>query len=185
MGFSTLGAAYGMAKACIGVMHLARLAPSAVLRGMIPVVMAGVSPTVPLLRYIHLLYCNCIWTPLRDMLWGHKAMTNSYGCHPMDVLASKSWGLFVAFCPILASGRIPPPPLSTELLAIYGFISSLNIAKNLDIAQYSSWAGYLDLASGLVVGLSGLAAGITIGTIGEANVRCAFFYAPTPGLMRW
>jgi V-type H+-transporting ATPase proteolipid subunit len=98
MTFCTLGAGYGMGKSAMGVIHLATLAPSAMLRGLIPVVMS-------------------------------------------------------------------------ELLGIYGFISCLNIMKNLNMKDYSQWAGYLDLASGVTVGLSCLAAGVTIGTIGEANVR--------------
>ena len=41
MTFCTLGAGYGMGKSAMGVIHLATLAPSAMLRGLIPVVMSG------------------------------------------------------------------------------------------------------------------------------------------------
>uniref|UniRef100_A0A7S1IHK6 V-type proton ATPase proteolipid subunit n=1 Tax=Eutreptiella gymnastica TaxID=73025 RepID=A0A7S1IHK6_9EUGL len=96
--FCTLGAAYGMAKSALGVVRLAHLAPSAIFRGLIPVIMA-------------------------------------------------------------------------ELLAIYGFITSLNIISGFEITKFNSFSGYLDFGAGLVVGLSCLASGLSIGAIAEANIK--------------
>ena len=39
------------------------------------------------------------------------------------------------------------------------------------LPQYSSFAGFAHLAAGLCCGLSSLAAGITIGILGDAGVR--------------
>eukprot|EP00667_Euglena_gracilis_P016492 EG_transcript_17254 len=98
MMFAALGAGYGMAKAALGVVSLVNLAPSAMFRGMAPVVMA-------------------------------------------------------------------------ELLAIYGFISGLNILSGFDIDRYNSFSGYLDFGAGLTVGLSCLVSGLSIGAIADANLK--------------
>jgi len=63
------------------------------------------------------------------------------------------------------------PVVMAELLAIYGFVSGLNILGGFEIDRYTSFSGYLDLGAGLAVGLSCLAAGLSIGAIAEANLR--------------
>ena len=96
--FASLGAGYGISKSGLGVVSIGILSPHAVLRGLIPVVMA-------------------------------------------------------------------------ELLAIYGFITSLNILMSIDQFTYSAKAGFLDMAAGLTVGLCCLVAGLCIGIVGDANNR--------------
>eukprot|EP00996_Jenningsia_fusiforme_P000222 NODE_1179_length_1659_cov_32.971429_g1046_i0.p1 GENE.NODE_1179_length_1659_cov_32.971429_g1046_i0~~NODE_1179_length_1659_cov_32.971429_g1046_i0.p1 ORF type:complete len:486 (+),score=53.99 NODE_1179_length_1659_cov_32.971429_g1046_i0:65-1522(+) len=108
MTFSALGAGYGIAKTSGGVTAMGFLAPEALLRGLIPVVMA-------------------------------------------------------------------------ELLGMYGFISALNIVSGLDPVTYSLRGGFMDLAAGLTIGLSCLAAGLSIGTLGDANIRTYALYRRMEG----
>ena len=96
--FSNLGAAYGTAKAGVGLCSMGVLKPDLVMKSIIPVVMAGV-------------------------------------------------------------------------LGIYGLIVSVILTTNIKQEEYSSFSGYAHLASGLACGLSGLAAGICIGIVGDAGVR--------------
>jgi len=96
--FSALGAAYGIAKAGVGVVHMCRLSPASTPRGLLPVVMA-------------------------------------------------------------------------ELLAVYAFVYSLAVIHAWTPDAYTPFAGFLHLAGGLIVGLSGLASGLSIGIIGDASVR--------------
>eukprot|EP01068_Selenidium_serpulae_P001752 Selendium_serpulae@DN1881_c0_g1_i1.p2 len=64
------------------------------------------------------------------------------------------------------------PVVMAGVLGIYGIIISMLILQGLDEgASYSAYAGYAHLASGLIVGLSALAAGLTIGIVGDAGVR--------------
>eukprot|EP00667_Euglena_gracilis_P007830 EG_transcript_7922 len=63
------------------------------------------------------------------------------------------------------------PVIMAELLAVYGFIFGLGVVGSFSIHSYTPFAGYVHLAAGLVVGFSALAAGLSIGLIGDANSR--------------
>merc|ERR1719231_1855244 len=98
--FANLGAAYGTAKAGVGISCMGVMRPDMVMRSIIPVVMAGV-------------------------------------------------------------------------FGIYGLITAVIINGKLnDAATYSSYSGYAHLAAGLTVGMSSLPAGLAIGVVGDAGVRC-------------
>lgn len=57
------------------------------------------------------------------------------------------------------------------VLGIYGLITAIIINGKLEPMTYSAYSGYAHLATGLVVGMSCLAAGIAIGIIGDSGVR--------------
>eukprot|EP00923_Selenidium_pygospionis_P015840 GHVN01027648.1.p1 GENE.GHVN01027648.1~~GHVN01027648.1.p1 ORF type:complete len:172 (+),score=7.34 GHVN01027648.1:211-726(+) len=64
------------------------------------------------------------------------------------------------------------PVVMAGVLGIYGIIISMMIVAGLDKgAEYSAFNSYAHLASGLIVGLSALGAGLTIGIVGDAGVR--------------
>merc|ERR1712072_1654399 len=63
------------------------------------------------------------------------------------------------------------PVVMAGVLGIYGLIVSVILTTNIKQEEYSSFSGYAHLASGLACGLSGLAAGICIGIVGDAGVR--------------
>eukprot|EP00471_Norrisiella_sphaerica_P004648 CAMPEP_0184487390 /NCGR_PEP_ID=MMETSP0113_2-20130426/9988_1 /TAXON_ID=91329 /ORGANISM="Norrisiella sphaerica, Strain BC52" /LENGTH=166 /DNA_ID=CAMNT_0026869685 /DNA_START=50 /DNA_END=550 /DNA_ORIENTATION=+ len=96
--FANLGAAYGTAKSGVGIMSMGVMHHEAVMKNIIPVVMAGV-------------------------------------------------------------------------LGIYGLIVAVILIQAVSGDTYSDYNGYAHLASGLACGLSGLAAGMAIGIVGDAGVR--------------
>ncbi|KAL5334376.1 V-type proton ATPase proteolipid subunit 2 [Aspergillus crustosus] len=99
--FGSVGAAYGTAKAGIGIAGVGTFRPDLIMKSLIPVVMSGIIAV---------------------------------------------YGLVVA---VLISGSVKPPP-----------------------QQYQSlYSGFMHLGAGLSVGLSGVAAGWTIGIVGDAGVR--------------
>merc|ERR1711935_383714 len=64
------------------------------------------------------------------------------------------------------------PVIMAGIVGIYGLVVGCLIAQGLNgKGQYSLFKGFLDLASGLTTGLSGLAAGFAIGIIGDSGVR--------------
>ncbi|KJP87548.1 V-type ATPase, C subunit [Plasmodium fragile] len=64
------------------------------------------------------------------------------------------------------------PVVMAGVLGIYGIIMSILIyGKMSPAAEYSTFSGYTHLSSGLIVGLSSLAAGLAIGIVGDAGVR--------------
>mmetsp|Transcript_10828 Transcript_10828/g.15859 ORF Transcript_10828/g.15859 Transcript_10828/m.15859 type:complete len:179 (+) Transcript_10828:35-571(+) len=64
------------------------------------------------------------------------------------------------------------PSIMAGIMGIYGLIVSSIIGSQIDVQNgYSGYKGYAHLASGLSVGLSSLAAGMTIGIVGDAGVR--------------
>ncbi|MCJ1433503.1 v-type proton ATPase 16 kDa proteolipid subunit 2 [Xylographa pallens] len=99
--FGCAGAAYGTAKAGIGIAGVGTFRPDLIMKSLIPVVMAGIIAV---------------------------------------------YSLVIA---VLLSGDINPPP---------GM-------------RYSLFKGFMHLAAGLSVGLSGLAAGYAIGVVGDMGVR--------------
>lgn len=97
--FANLGSAYGTAKSGVGVAHLGIMDAKLVMKGIVPVIMAGI-------------------------------------------------------------------------LGIYGLIVAIIIASGIDVGGgYSGYRGYSHLAAGLSCGLSCLAAGLSIGVVGDAGVR--------------
>ncbi|KAL1957718.1 hypothetical protein VTO42DRAFT_5561 [Malbranchea cinnamomea] len=99
--FGSLGAAYGTAKAGIGIAGVGTFRPDLIMKSLIPVVMAGIIAV---------------------------------------------YGLVIA---VLIAGDLKPPPVS----------------------NYSLYQGSMHLAAGLSVGLAGVAAGYTIGAVGDVGVR--------------
>ncbi|KAK6532799.1 v-type proton ATPase 16 kDa proteolipid subunit 2 [Arthrobotrys megalospora] len=64
------------------------------------------------------------------------------------------------------------PVVMSGILGVYSLVVSVLIASDLDPTQsYSLFQGFLHLAAGLSVGLSGLGAGYAIGKVGDAGVR--------------
>eukprot|EP00040_Diaphanoeca_grandis_P005436 m.32827 g.32827 ORF g.32827 m.32827 type:complete len:134 (-) comp16705_c1_seq1:47-448(-) len=58
------------------------------------------------------------------------------------------------------------------IIAIYGLVVSVLIGNGMaDVTQYSMFKGFLDLGSGMSVGIAGLAAGYAIGVVGDVGVR--------------
>eukprot|EP01089_Gocevia_fonbrunei_P005618 TRINITY_DN160_c0_g1_i1.p1 TRINITY_DN160_c0_g1~~TRINITY_DN160_c0_g1_i1.p1 ORF type:complete len:161 (-),score=53.79 TRINITY_DN160_c0_g1_i1:64-546(-) len=64
------------------------------------------------------------------------------------------------------------PVVMAGVIGIYGLIISVIVATNVtDTESYTGFKGFAHLGSGLSVGLSGLAAGMAIGIVGDAGVR--------------
>jgi V-type H+-transporting ATPase 16kDa proteolipid subunit len=62
------------------------------------------------------------------------------------------------------------------IIAVYGLVVAVLIAGDIappSVKHYSLFSGFMHLACGLSVGLTGLAAGYAIGTVGDA-VRSRF-----------
>jgi V-type H+-transporting ATPase proteolipid subunit len=63
------------------------------------------------------------------------------------------------------------PIVMSGILAVYALVISVLIASDIKPPpekQYSLFAGFMHMAAGLSVGLSGLAAGYAIGIVGDA-----------------
>jgi len=63
------------------------------------------------------------------------------------------------------------PVIMAGVIGIYGLIIAVLIAARVGTAEYNHYKSFADLGAGLCVGLSGLAAGMAIGIIGDAGVR--------------
>lgn len=58
------------------------------------------------------------------------------------------------------------------IIAVYGLVMAVLISGDLSPTEnYSLYNGFVHLAAGSCVGLTGLAAGYTIGIVGDAGVR--------------
>jgi len=58
------------------------------------------------------------------------------------------------------------------IIAVYGLVIAVLIAGDMSPDQsYPLFSGFMHLACGLSVGLTGLAAGYAIGTVGDMGVR--------------
>ncbi|RAL02831.1 V-type proton ATPase proteolipid subunit [Aspergillus ibericus CBS 121593] len=102
------------------------------------------------------------------------------GCTSAIVFTSvgAAYGTAKAGVGVCSSGVLRPdlivknivPIVMAGILGIYGLVVSVLIANNLaqEITLYTS---LLQLGAGLAVGLCGLAAGFTIGIVGDAGVR--------------
>lgn len=60
------------------------------------------------------------------------------------------------------------------IIAVYALVIAVLIASDMGPPPhtYSLFTGFMHLASGLSVGLAGLAAGYAIGVVGDMGVRC-------------
>merc|ERR1711904_541463 len=65
------------------------------------------------------------------------------------------------------------PVVMAGVLGIYGLIISVIIANAVNVQNYPTFNGYAHLSGGLACGLSGLAAGIAIGIVGDSGVRAS------------
>merc|ERR1712045_46320 len=64
------------------------------------------------------------------------------------------------------------PVIMAGIVGIYGLVVACLIAQGLKgDGKYALFRGFMDLASGLCTGLSGLAAGFAIGIVGDSGVR--------------
>ncbi|KAF5240672.1 hypothetical protein FAUST_4198 [Fusarium austroamericanum] len=64
------------------------------------------------------------------------------------------------------------PVIMSGIIAVYSLVIAVLIADDLDPSKtYTLFSGVLHLASGLTVGLTGIAAGYCIGIVGDAGVR--------------
>ncbi|KAK3271109.1 V-type proton ATPase 16 kDa proteolipid subunit [Cymbomonas tetramitiformis] len=63
------------------------------------------------------------------------------------------------------------PVIMAGVLGIYGLVIAVIISTGIPDTGYCMFGGYAHLASGLSCGLSGLAAGMAIGIVGDAGVR--------------
>lgn len=62
------------------------------------------------------------------------------------------------------------------IIAVYSLVISVLIAQDLDPkSNYSLFSGFMHLACGISVGMTGLAAGYCIGVVGDKGVR-AYMY---------
>lgn len=63
------------------------------------------------------------------------------------------------------------PTVMAGILGIYGLIVAVILAGQIGQQSYPYYLGFAHLSAGLAMGLSGLAAGICIGVVGDAGVR--------------
>ena len=64
------------------------------------------------------------------------------------------------------------PTVMAGIIAIYGLVVSLIISSSLSSTRVTPLAAsFAHLGAGLAVGLSGLAAGFSVGVVGDAGVR--------------
>ncbi|KAE8152026.1 vacuolar ATPase proteolipid subunit C [Aspergillus avenaceus] len=66
------------------------------------------------------------------------------------------------------------PVVMSGIIAVYGLVIAVLIAQDVQpppTQNTSLYTGFMHLASGLSVGLAGVAAGYTIGIVGDAGVR--------------
>ena len=63
------------------------------------------------------------------------------------------------------------PVVMAGVLGIYGLIVSVILIQKISRSSYTYYDGYRHLSAGLCCGLSSLAAGIAIGSVGDAGVR--------------
>lgn len=97
-----------------------------------------------------------------------------------------AWGTWKAGCGVCKMGISYPsgiiknivPIVMAGVLGIYGLIVAVIITQSIKTpgpdgsTTYSLYSGYAHLAAGLCCGFSCLAAGGTIGVIGEVGVQC-------------
>lgn len=109
-----------------------------------------------------------------------------------------AWGTWKAGCGVCKMGIIHPagiiknivPIVMAGVLGIYGLIVAVIITQSISTpayggyTTYSLYTGYAHLAAGLCCGFSCLAAGGTIGVIGDVGVQ-AFGLKASAGKRAW
>ncbi|KAJ3428519.1 v-type proton atpase 16 kda proteolipid subunit [Anaeramoeba flamelloides] len=103
-----------------------------------------------------------------------------FGCACALVLSAMGSAYGIARCGVgVASiGPFKPevvmkslvPSIMASIVGIYGLIVAVIIASTVTKNDYASYKGFAQLAAGLAVGLSGIAAGWSIGVVGEIGV---------------
>lgn len=63
------------------------------------------------------------------------------------------------------------PIVMSGIIAVYGLVISVLISGDMQPDDYSLFKGFMHLAAGLSVGLTGTAAGYAIGVVGDMGVR--------------
>ncbi|KAL7772680.1 hypothetical protein CFE70_002641 [Pyrenophora teres f. teres 0-1] len=125
-----------------------------------------------------------IYQPTTDDLWMYAAPDAYLAVY--DELtragAGAAYGTAKAGIGIAGIGTYRPdlimksliPIVMSGILAVYALVISVLIASDIKPPPnntYSLYAGFMHMAAGLSVGLSGLAAGYAIGIVGDAGVR--------------
>jgi len=106
---------------------------------------------------------------------GGIALAMIFGCAGAAYGTAKS-GIGIAgvgtFRPDLIMKSLIPVVMS-GIIAVYALVVSVLIAGNMSAPpkSYSLYNGFMHLACGLSVGLTGLAAGYAIGIVGDSGVR--------------
>jgi V-type H+-transporting ATPase proteolipid subunit len=62
------------------------------------------------------------------------------------------------------------PIVMSGIIAVYGLVISVLISGDMSPNDYSLFKGFMHLAAGLSVGLTGTAAGYAIGIVGDMGV---------------
>ncbi|KAF5848146.1 hypothetical protein GGP41_005607 [Bipolaris sorokiniana] len=105
-----------------------------------------------------------------------------FGMELIEAGAGAAYGTAKAGIGIAGIGTYRPdlimksliPIVMSGILAVYSLVISVLIASDIKPPPnntYSLYAGFMHMAAGLSVGLSGLAAGYAIGIVGDAGVR--------------
>mmetsp|Transcript_11010 Transcript_11010/g.15487 ORF Transcript_11010/g.15487 Transcript_11010/m.15487 type:complete len:208 (+) Transcript_11010:370-993(+) len=136
-------------------------------------------------------YDNC---PIYAPIYGYIGAAS---CMILSNFGS-AWGTWKAGCGVCKMGIDYPkgiiknivPIVMAGVLGIYGLIVSVIIGQSIlspdaeGQTTYSLYNGYAHLAAGLCCGMSCLAAGGTIGMIGDVGVQC-FGLRATNGKRAW
>ncbi|KAK0722331.1 hypothetical protein B0T26DRAFT_749747 [Lasiosphaeria miniovina] len=101
-------------------------------------------------------------------------------CAIVFTVMGASYGTAKSSGAIFSSGIIRPDRLMqntlcaimAQILSIYGLVTSVIISGNL-VEKMALHTAFLQLGAGLAVGLCGLAAGFSIGVVGDAGVRAS------------
>ncbi|KAI4937995.1 v-type proton ATPase 16 kDa proteolipid subunit 2 [Alternaria conjuncta] len=124
-----------------------------------------------------------IYEPRPDDLWMYETRPNRLDMQELTAAgAGAAYGTAKAGIGIAGIGTYRPdlimksliPIVMSGILAVYALVISVLIASDIKPPPdntYSLYAGFMHMAAGLSVGLSGLAAGYAIGIVGDAGVR--------------
>ncbi|KAJ5397594.1 hypothetical protein N7509_005707 [Penicillium cosmopolitanum] len=101
------------------------------------------------------------FAPFFSFRWGHAA--DSFTAAGAAYGTAKSGiGIAGSLIPVVMSG----------IIAVYGLVVAVLISQALSPTNnLSLYTSFMHLAAGLSVGLTGIAAGYTIGIVGDAGVR--------------
>jgi V-type H+-transporting ATPase proteolipid subunit len=142
----------------------------------------SLSPSLPLLTYTPLppLYTLCQLTntpsPIYAPFFGALAVATSIVFTSFGAsygMSKSSLGIFASTLQHPANiPRFLLPPILAGILSIYGLVVSVMIsgAQREAMPLYSA---FMQLGAGLSVGLCGLAAGFSIGIVGDAGTRAS------------